>query len=429
MLLPKRTLRSACLFAAFFLTWFSSRAAQNPPSSTPAPAAPLLDKSGNPAGTRTLAIGDAAPDFALPGIDGRTYKLSDFAGPDVLMVLFTSNHCPTSHGIEKRLQKLRDDLRGRSFGLVAINPNHPDGLSIDELGYGEYNDSFADMKPYANSLGWDFPYLYDGDQQLIARAYGCLATPHVFIFDKARRLRYAGRFDDSRFPQEETVKSPDARNAILALLDGKPVPVELTKPHGCSTKWREKKAAHVVRETSWTQIPISIERIDAAGVAALRANPTTKVRLINVWATWCTPCVEEFPTLVALSRQFDMRDFELITVSLDASKDEAKAQSFLQKQGAGLTKNVQTSVKKEGRTTNHYLFTGANQDALVAALDPDWPGPLPHTVLIAPNGKILWRHNGVIDHATARAAIVAALTPYYAPTLPPAKSIKSGTKK
>jgi hypothetical protein len=429
MLLPKHTLRSACLCAAFLLTALNSRAAPNPPAYTPAPSAPLLDKSGNPAGTHTLAIGDAAPDFALPGIDGRAYKLSDFAGPDVLMVLFTSNHCPTSHGIEKRLQKLRDDLRGRSFGLVAINPNHPDGLSLDELGYGEYNDSFADMKPYAASLGWDFPYLYDGDQQLIARAYGCLATPHVFIFDKTRRLRYAGRFDDSRFPQEETVKSPDARNAILALLDGKPVPVELTKPHGCSTKWREKKAAHVVRETSWTQIPVTLERIDAAGVAALRANPTPKVRLVNVWATWCAPCVEEFPSLVALSRQFDMRDFELITISLDALKDEAKAQAFLQKQGAGLTKNVQASVKKEGRTTNHYLFTGANQDTLVAALDSDWPGPLPHTVLIAPNGKILWRHNGVIDHATARAAIVTALTPYYAPTPPTPKPAKSAAKK
>lgn len=377
--------------------------------------APLLDKAGNPAGMRTLAIGDAAPDFALPGIDGRTYKLADFAGPDVLMVLFTSNHCPTSHGIEQRLQKLRDDLKGRSFGLVTINPNHPDGLSIDELGYGEYTDSFADMTPYAMSLGWDFPYLYDGDKQITARAYGCLATPHVFIFDKARRLRYAGRFDDSRFRDEATVKSPDTRNAIFALLDGKPVPVELTKPHGCSTKWREKHATNVKAETAWTKIPVKIDAIDAAGVAALRANPTAKVRLVNVWATWCAPCVEEFPSLVSLSRQFDRRDFELVTISLDVAKDEAKAQTFLQKQGAGLTKSSQASVTKEGRATNHYLYSGANQDALVTALDPDWPGPLPHTVLIGPGGKILWRHNGVIDHATARAAIVAALGDHYTP--------------
>ena len=384
-------------------------------------APPLLDKEGNPAGFHTLAIGDAAPDFALPGIDGRTHRLADFAGPDVLMVLFTSNHCPTSHGIEKRLQKLRDDMRGRSFGLVAINPNHPDGLSLDELGYGEFTDSFADMKPYAASNGWDFPYLYDGDRQLTARAYGCLATPHVFIFDKTRRLRYAGRFDDSRFPEESTVKSPDARNAVEALLAGRPVPVALTKPHGCSTKWREKHAKHVALETSWTKIPVTVEPIAAAGVAALRANPTDKFRLFNVWATWCAPCTEEFPSLVALSRQFDMREFELVTVSLDEPKQAAKAQAFLQRQGAGLTKRKQDSVTKEGRKTNHYLYDGANQDALVAALDPDWPGPLPHTVLVAPGGKIVWRHNGAIDHAAARAAIVAALTPYYEPAPAPKK--------
>jgi thiol-disulfide isomerase/thioredoxin len=384
------------------------------------PPAPLLDKSGNPAGFRTLALGDAAPDFSLPGIDGRTYALADFASADVLMVLFTSNHCPTSHSIEKRLQRLRDDLRGRSFALVAINPNHPEGLSPDELGYGEYSDSFEHMKPYAESNGWDFPYLYDGETQATARAYGCLATPHVFLFDRDRRLRYAGRFDDSRFVEDDTVKSPDARNAVEAMLAGRPVPVALTKPHGCSTKWREKRARNETIVANWTKLPVTMDRADAAGIAALRANPTNKHRLINVWATWCAPCVEEFPSLVALSRRFDMREFELVTVSLDAAKDEAKAQAFLQKQGAGVSKRIQPTVEKEGRKTNHYLYTGASQDALVAALDPEWPGPLPHTVLVAPGGKIIWRHNGVIDHDKALAAIVAALKPYYAQPAPAA---------
>jgi peroxiredoxin len=381
MPLPTHPYRFARFAAALFLLLGCSALLRSQPATTAAAPKdpPLLDKAGNPAGFHTLAIGDTAPDFALAGIDGRTYTLADFAGPDVLMVLFTSNHCPTTHGMEQRLAKLRADLKGRSFGLVAINPNHPDGLSIDELGYGEYTDSFADMTPYAKSMGWDFPYLYDGDKQLIARAYGCLATPHVFIFDKARRLRYAGRFDDSRFRDEATVKSTDARNAIFALFEGKPVPVELTKPHGCSTKWREKKAHNVKAETAWTKIPVKIDAIDAAGVAALRANATNKVRLVNVWATWCAPCVEEFPSLVSLSRQFDRRDFELVSISLDVPKDTAKAQAFLQKQGAGLTKGSQASVTKEGRATNHYLYTGVNQDALVAALDTDWPGPLPHT--------------------------------------------------
>lgn len=377
----------------------------------------LLDKDGNPAGFRTLSIGDAAPDFTLPGIDGRNWSLSDFAEHDILMVLFTSNHCPTSHGIEGRLKKLRADLRGESFGLVAINPNHPDGLRLDELGFGEFNDSFEEMKPYAEQQGWDFPYLYDGDKQLTARAYGCLATPHVFIFDQDRRLRYAGRFDDSRYADESTVKSPDARNAIEDLLAGRPVATALTKPHGCSTKWREKKAGNLAVEEGWKDLPVTMDRIDAKGLAALRANPTNKYRLFNVWATWCAPCVEEFPLLVSLSRQFDMRDFELITVTVDDVKQQAKAQAFLERMHAGLSPNGQRLLKREGsgRTTNHYLFTEASTDALFAALDDQAPGPIPHTVLVAPGGKIVWRHNGVIDRAAAVAAIADAMTRYYQP--------------
>lgn len=380
-----------------------------------AAAAPALDAQGNPAGFRALAIGDAAPDFSLPGIDGRTYSLKDFGGTDVLMVLFTSNHCPTSHGIEQRLMKLRQDMKGKSFTLVAINPNHPDGLRLDELGYGEWGDSFEEMKPYAEFNGWDFPYLYDGDKQLAARAYGCLATPHVFIFDRARTLRYAGRFDDSRYFEDSTVKSHDARNAVEALLAGRPVPVELTRPHGCSTKWREKAAANSVIMANWEKIPVMLDTINVAGVAALRANATNKFRLFNVWATWCAPCVEEFPMLVSLSRQFGMRDFELITLSLDQPSQAERARSFLQEQGAGLVKRAQDSVNREGRSTNHYLVNGGTNDELIAALDTEWPGPVPHTVLVAPGGRIVWRHNGVIDLDEARRAIVEAMSRYYQP--------------
>ena len=380
-----------------------------------AEAKPALDSSGHPFDLKTLAIGDAAPDFALPGIDGRVWRLADFGGTDVLMVLFTSNHCPTSHGIEGRLKKLRDNLRGRSVSIVAINPNHPDGLSVNELGYGEYGDSFEEMKPYAAKLGWDFPYLYDGDKQLTARAYGCLATPHVFIFDRARRLRYAGAFDDSRYPQEETVKKHYARDAIEAVLGGKPVPMETTKPFGCSTKWREKRAKHVETEAGWAKIPVNLEPIDAAGVSALRANATGRFRLINVWATWCAPCVQEFPDLVAIARKFDLREFDFITLSLDDPAQTAKAKAFLERQGAGMTTRSVNSAKRERRTTNHYLFSGARPEDLLNALDPKAPGQIPHTVFIAPGGEILWRHTGVIDRSAAIERILAAMTPYYQP--------------
>ncbi len=374
-----------------------------------------LDKNGNPQGFKTLALGDKAPDFSLLGIDGKTYSLANFSESKILMVLFTSNHCPTSHAIEKRLQKLRDDFRDKSFALVAINPNHPDGLNIDELGYGEFNDSFEHMKPYAEKNGWDFPYIYDGETQQVARAYGCLATPHLFIFDEERKLRYAGRFDDSRYAPEETVKSPDARNALNDLFADRPVAVPLTRPHGCSTKWREKRAKHAVVEASRKEIPVTIETINSEGVAALRTNNGENYRFINVWATWCAPCVQEFPDLVSISHQYDMRNFEFISISLDQPGDVEKVKEFLQKNGAGVTPRKVKILKKEGRTTSHYIYSGASQDELATKLDNEWPGPVPHTILVAPGGKIVWRHNGVIDPAAARTAIVKELGAFFQP--------------
>ena len=370
--------------------------------------------NGNPPDIRALKIGDAAPEFDLPGIDGKNHKLADYTGGQVLVVLFTSNHCPTSHSIEKRLQRFWDEYKPKGVKLVAINPNHPDGLSADELGYGEFGDSFAEMKPYAEKNHWTFDYLYDGDKQLTARAYGCLATPHVFIFDKELKLRYAGRFDDSRFYDDSTVKAKDAQNAVDAILAGKPVPVELTKPHGCSTKWREKKVGHDAKHAAWVATPVKVEAIDAAGITKLRANATNKYRLINVWATWCIPCVKEFPDLVAISRQFDMRDFELVTISLDEPKDLPKAEAFLFKQAAGPSKKDAAGIKKDGRTTNSYLFAGSADD-LAASLDKDMPGPIPHTILVAPGGEIVWRHNGVIDRAEAVNVILDRMNRFYSP--------------
>ena len=242
-----------------------------------------------------LKIGDAAPEFSLPGIDGKTHTLADYKDVKLLMVGFLSNHCPSSHAIEGRLKSFLEEMKGKGLRFVAINPNNPDGLSIDELGYSKYNDGFDDMKKYAVEAGFNFPYLYDGETQSAAKAYGCLATPHIFIFDAERKLRYKGHFDESEYAATDSVKSPDARRAVEALLAGKAVPVEVTKPHGCSTKWMSKKKSVADRLEKWEKTPVDLLPIDLAGVTALRKGGTKNIRLFNVWVTWCGPCVEEFP--------------------------------------------------------------------------------------------------------------------------------------
>ena len=370
---------------------------------------------GQPEGVQDLMIGDPAPDFNLLGIDGMQHSLADYRGSKILMVAFLSNHCPDSHGAEGRIKKLIEDMNPANFTLVAINPNNPDGLSIDELGYSKYNDGFEDMQKYAAEEGFNFPYLYDGETQAVAMAYGCLATPHVFVFDAERKLRYKGQFDDSRFADEATVKSQDARKAVEALLGGKPVPVEITKPHGCSTKWMTKRDLVSIKTEKWDKTPVTVGIIDAAGVAALRKNGTNKVRLFNIWTTTCGPCIAEFPELVTTARKFGLRDFELITISTDDPKDSARVKAFLEKRGAGLLDRLKPSLKAEGRTTNSYIFSDPDTNALVKALDPEWPGAIPHTLLVGTDGKILWRHTGAVNGEELRAKVLDHMGRYYQP--------------
>jgi thiol-disulfide isomerase/thioredoxin len=369
-----------------------------------------------PADFKKLETGAAAPDFKLPGIDGRDWTLADFAAADVLMIYFTSNHCPVCHAQDPRLLSLLAEVKGRSFAIAAINPNSPAGLRPDELGYSLYDDSFEHMKLYARDEKFTFPYLYDGTTQTTAKAYGCLATPHVFIFDKERKLRYQGWLDDSRFLDPATVKRQDARDAVLALLDGKPVAVAETKPFGCSTKWLEKIADVAADQEKWEKTPVTLEPINAAGIAALAKNPTDKYRLINVWSTTCAPCVAEFPGLIRVSRRMGLRPFELITLTTDTPEDLPKAKRFLEKQRAALPARLLPSLEKEQRTTNNYLYNEASMDALITALDPAWTGPQPHTILIEPGGKIVFRHTGAISETDLLTNIMNIMSDGYQPT-------------
>jgi peroxiredoxin len=371
-------------------------------------------ESEMPPDAKKLKIGDSAPDFHLKGVDGKTYSLADFKAP-LLMVAFLSNHCPYSHAAETRLIPLAKEFAGKGLDVIAINPNSVEGVALTELGYSKYDDSFEDMIKYAKEQGFPFPYVYDGDKQLVAREYGCLATPHIFIFDQQRKLRYVGRVDDSRFEDPKTVKSFDSRNAVVELLAGKPVSVPTTTVVGCSTKWNTKKADIVQAEEKWKAEPVVLEKIDAEGVAKLAKNDSKRLRVINVWATWCAPCVAEFPELVALSRRMGNRDFELVTVSMDDPKMEAQAKKFLEKQHASPPGRLKRQLKSEGRDAVNFIYTGSSTDDLVKALDAEWPGPLPHTVVIAPGGKILYRRTGSIDPEELKNKVIELLGPYYTP--------------
>jgi thiol-disulfide isomerase/thioredoxin len=337
----------------------------------------------------TLAIGESAPDFNLKGTDGENYSLNSFKDAKVLVVVFMCNHCPTSQAYEKRIIRVAGDYASKGVRVVAISPNAPEALRLDELGYSDVGDSFDDMKKRAKDANYNFPYLYDGETETASKQYGPVSTPHVFIFDQDRKLRYDGRIDDTENP-DKTPHSNDARNAIDALLDNQPVPVAVTKTFGCSIKWLEKNNWTQKASIAWANEPVALDTINLAGIATLIHNNTKKLRLVNLWATWCVPCVEEFPELVTLNRMYRDRGFELVSISIDDSAAKSKALKFLEKQQS---------------SSPNYIYTGDDKYKLIEAIDPRWQGALPYSILVEPGGKIVYAHQGAIDPEELRKII------------------------
>ncbi len=178
----------------------------------------------------TLQIGQSAPDFNLPGVDDKNYSLSNFKDSKVLIVVFWCNHCPYVVGSEERMLKFAREYLAKGVGIVAINSNETEGHP---------GDSFEHMIERAREKRYPFPYVRDESQD-VARAYGALRTPHFYVFDSDRKLRYTGRMDDNpRSPGQETTR--ELRDAVDAVLAGKKPQIELTNPIGCNVKWWDKE--------------------------------------------------------------------------------------------------------------------------------------------------------------------------------------------
>jgi len=348
------------------------------------------------ADTPKLARGAAAPDFSLPGIDGKTHSLGEYANSRVLAIVFTGNSCPASQLYESRLRRLADDYRDRGVTLVAINPNRAAGLLPQDLSFSDVGESLEDMKTRAAYRKTTYPYLSD-EAQAVTQQFGVVSTPHIFVFDQSRKLHYEGKIDDEL--REEAVKSSYARSAIDALLAGREAPVEHTRVAGCAVKGLSSPAGSTPgqadagkADAGKADVPLTMAGPEE--LKRLRQNGTGKLLLVNFWATWCAPCAAEFPDLEATYRMYRARNLEFVSVSVNDPEERAAVEEFLQTHRA---------------THDNRLFATSDVYGLQAAFDPKMPAAVPFTLLLAPNGDVVYQELGELDTLKLRRAILANL--------------------
>jgi thiol-disulfide isomerase/thioredoxin len=340
-----------------------------------------------------LAIGALAPDFCLPGVDDKTHCLKDYAASKVLVIAFICDHCPTSQLYETRIKQIAEDYRDKGVAVVAIEPNNPEAVRLDEMGYTDVSDSLAEMKIRSAYRQFNFPYLYDGETQKVSSAYGPAATPHVFIFDAERKLRYQGRVDNNI--REPLATRRDARAAIDALLAGKPVPVAKTPSIGCSTKWLYKEEGRREELAEIEKQPVNLKLVSADDFRALRRNSTGKLLLVDFWATWCAPCRKELPEFETMYRMYGHRAFDLVTVSINYPDEKP---------------GVLKALMGEHATSTNLLMGSTDIYALLAAFDPDWSAAVPYTLLIRPGGEVVYKiQGGNADALKLKRLIIANL--------------------
>lgn len=337
-----------------------------------------------------MPIGSPAPTFNLPGIDGKNHTLSEYANAKILLIVFESNHCPASIGYEGRIRGLYEDYKDKGLQLVAINPNNASAVRLNELGYTDMTDSLPEMKVRATYRHIDWPYVYDGETQATSSKFGVIATPHVFIFDHDRKLRYEGRIDDSL--RESNVKTKDARNAIEAMLAGQPVSVEKTRPFGCSTKWLDKATGVEEEMAKIKSEPVTLQLAGADDLKQLRQSAGNDVLVVNFWSLHCKACVAGFHDLETTNRMYRLRTFKYVTVSTDKPADHDAVLSFLKEQYASNT-NLQ--------------FATTDKRALQAAFGLKWNANQPFTVVLGKDGSVIYQKQGSLDVLQLRRYVLA----------------------
>ena len=339
----------------------------------------------------SLEKGDQMPHFRLKGIDGKFYNSQNFPSR-LLAVVFISNHCPVSQNFQEELLALVEDYEARGFGLIAISPNDPQAIPPDELAFSDLGDSLAEMKIRAKDFKYTFPYLYDGSTQDTSRAFGVRVTPHAYLFDAKRSLRYSGRIGDPKNPSNRNRQ--ELRQAIAALIRGNSPKVEQSPVFGSSIKW--KKNRHLVQKMNerFSRETIVLKNADKRTYEFIRKNVSLRPKVIYVWSSKDTNYREDLLKISAMHKIYRKRGLELITSCID---------------GVDEHENIYDILKNTLCSSQNYISEGAEISPLADLRGESGDRITPYLAILDHKGLPVYRSRGGINELVIKKEVLKTL--------------------
>jgi hypothetical protein len=343
-------------------------------------------------GNKSYSEVQELPPFSLKGINGKVYGHSDLDEDKLLALVFLSNHCKISQLFQNHLIELTKKFEKEAV-ILAVSPNYENAILPDELAHSDYGDSFREMKKRAERKKYNFPYLYDGEEQLLTRAIGVKITPTVYLYNEKRKLIYAGRIGNIDYPEE--MNKSDLHNAILQSLQNQAIPLKRTKVFGTSIKTKDHLyIAERVRQR-YSGETIKLTKADDRKLNFYLNHNSGKPKLFYVWQTNDKNVRENLIKLSFLFKIFRKRGFRLVTVCI---AKENENESIIK----GLLEKAQLS------STN--FLTYGHHIAPLAKIIPSQIDKLtPYYRLIGVSGNKLTGNHGEVPKDELRFHILRAL--------------------
>jgi peroxiredoxin len=324
-----------------------------------------------------VAVGKPAPDFTLNDLNGQSYSLKNFRGR-ITVVAFISTQCPISNDYNERMRSIVQDYTKDNVAFVGINSN--------------FTESPAEIKAHAGKNKLTFPILKDEGNK-VADAFGAQRTPEIFVIDAEGALRYHGRIDNSR--DLRRVNRQDLREALNELLAGKTPSVSEGKAFGCPIKRLQNKKEVRAAENRMKNFEPKIGRIKPVDYNKFKDAVKGQVLIVNFWATYCGPCVAEFPEFVMIDQKYREKGVKMVAISADDIVDiKPKVIPFIKEQNARFEVLIQDTDDPQ---------------EMIDVVDKNWQGVLPATFIYDKQGNRILSHYGIINREQLVGTIEKAL--------------------